>query len=502
MSIMSNELKEIPIFAKKFIPEFIHNKEIDQILLENLDFQEQDGIKILILPIVDQIPENKRGIFRVFISNTGDAPLDLSVYFSITGWFSDLNKLEKLRYIDTVKVHSSEVYVRDIVFKSTVKQGKNYFQLIVSKKKTRTPKEYVSTHIEYSQIRDILEDVQIERSNYLGMLSRAYVDPRSLNYWLYYSIFGPNVYRKDGIILLLLKILGILSGGTFVALSFLLSDIFAQEYILPVSSIVIIVSLLSLLTNADRKKIKLINELNLSDQKKIINLATLNKTSAEELQKFCVSDINFGYNKETNIISWKPGANKLFEKLVTTSSDLLNIPTGLEPISVVPVITPTPVAETATIQEDEQVFGIELDEEGGIDFEKGVVEAVSEDAQAIEMEIDGVQMDIEVVDTESSITPEVDSIITKPKIKQDVEPIVTDSTIEQSVEKIESKTAVEPKIEPIKTKTEGLLSDTRGMISPGKQIDVDTIPAPKKLPVKPKKDSSKGSVKDMSKEER
>ncbi|MCG3221097.1 MAG: hypothetical protein H7641_06915, partial [Candidatus Heimdallarchaeota archaeon] len=63
---MSNELKEIPVFAKKFIPEFIHDIEIDQILLENLDFQEQEGIKILILPIIDQIPENKRGIVRVF----------------------------------------------------------------------------------------------------------------------------------------------------------------------------------------------------------------------------------------------------------------------------------------------------------------------------------------------------------------------------------------------------------------------------------------------------
>ena len=509
---MSNELKEIPVFAKKFIPEFIHNKDIDQILLENLDFQEQDGIKILILPIVDQIPENKRGIVRVFISNTGDAPLDLSVYFSITGWFSDLNKLEKLNYIDTLKIHSSEVYVRDIVFKSSIKQGKNYFQLIVSKKKTRTPKEYVSTHIEYSQIRDILEDVQIERSNYLGMLSRAYVDPRSLNYWVYYSIFGPNVYRKDSIILLLLKILGILAGGTFIALSFLLSDIFAQEYILPVGSIVIIVSLLSLLTNADRKKIKLISELGLSSQKKKINLASLNKTSAEGLQRFCVNDINFGYNKETNIISWKSGANKLFEKLITTSSDILNIPTGLEPISLVPVITPTPVAETVGIQDDEQVigiklddeqvFGIELDEEEGIDFEKGVVEALSEDAQAVEMEIDGVQMDIEVVDSESSITPEVDSIVTVPKVKQQVEPIITDSSIEESVEKIESKTAVVPKIQPIETKTKGVLSDTRGLVTPGKQIDVDTIPAPKKLPVKPKKDSSKGSVKDMSKEEK
>ncbi|MCG3222698.1 MAG: hypothetical protein H7641_15060, partial [Candidatus Heimdallarchaeota archaeon] len=444
----------------------------------------------------------KRGIVRVFISNTGDVPLDLSVYFSITGWFSDLNKLEKLKYIDTLRVHPSEVFVRDIVFKSSVKQGKNYFQLIISKKKARVPKEYVSSHIEYSQIREILEDVQIERSNYLGMLSRAYVDPRSLNYWVYYSIFGHNVYRKDGLILLLLKILGILAGGIFITLSFLLSNIFAQEYILPVSSIVIIISLLSLLTNADRKKIKLINELGLSDQKKKINLATINKTTAEGLQRFCVNDINFGYNRETNVISWKPGANKLFEKLITTISDILSIPTGLEPLAEVPVVAPTPVAETVSIQEDEQVFGIELDHEEGIDFEEGVVEAVSEDAQAVKMEIDGVQIEIEVVDSESSITPEVDSIITEPDLKQQVEPIVTDSTIEQSVEKIESKTAVEPKIQPIETKTEGMLSDTRGMVSPGKQIDVDTIPAPKKLPVKPKKDSSKGSVKDLSKEEK
>ncbi|NPD88371.1 MAG: hypothetical protein HGN29_06590 [Asgard group archaeon] len=497
---MSIELKEIPVFAKKFISEFKHNKEIDKILLENLEFQEKDGIKLLILPIVDQIPENKRGIARVFIANSSDTPLDLSVYSSITGWFSDLNKLEKLKYIETITIHPSEVHVRDIVFKSSVKQGKNYFQLIVSKKKTRIPKEYVATHIEYSQIREIREDVQIERSNYLGMLSRAYVNPRSLNYWIYYSIFGPNIYRKDGVLLLLLKILGIIAGSVFITLSFLLSDIFDQEYILPVSSIVIIISLLSLLTNVDRKKIKLINELNLSDNKRKINLDTIDKTSAEGLQRFCLNDINFGYNRETNSISWKSGANKLFEKLITTISDVLNIPTDLEPLSEAPIITATPEAETGSIQQDELNLGIEFDQEEGIDFKEGVVEAVGKDAQAVEMEIDGVQMGIEVIDSESSVIPDVDSIVTKPEMKQQIEPIVTDSKVEQSVEKIESKTAVEPKIQPIETKTEGLLSDTRGLISTGKQIDVNTIPAPKKLPIKPKKDSSKDSVKNMSKE--
>jgi hypothetical protein len=503
MRIMSNELKEIPVFAKKFIPEFIHYKEIDQILLENLDFQEQDGIKLLILPIVDQVPENKRGIIRVFIANSSDTPLDLSVYHSLTGWFSDLNKLERLNYIDTIKVHPSEVYVRDIAFKSSVKQGKNYFQILVSKKKTRVPKEYFSAHIEYSQIREIVEDVQIERSNYMGMLSRPYVDPRSLNYWVYYSIFGPNVYRTDGIFLILLKVLGILAGGTFIALSFILSDIFAKEYILPASGIVIIISLLSLFTNADRKKVKLINGLTLSDEKRKVNLAVINETSEEGLHKFCVNDINFGYTRETNVISWKPGANKLFEKLVTSISELLRIPTGLEPLSDVPVAVTTPVVEPEPVSvQEEEVFGIDLDHEEGIEFGEGVVESVSEDAQAVEMEIDGVQMDIEVVDSKSSVTPEVDSIVTQPEVKQHVEPIVTDSAVEPSIEKIESETAVEPKIQPIETKSEGMLSDTRGMVSPGKKIDVDTIPAPKKLPVKSKKDTSKGSVKEMSEEEK
>ncbi len=507
---MSNELKEIPVFAKKFISEFIHIKEIDSILLENLEFQEQEGIKILILPIVDQVPENKRGIARIFISNSSDIPLDLSVYYSVTGWFSDLNKLDNIKYVNTIKIYPSEVFVRDIVFKSSVKQGKNYFQLIVSKKKARVPKEFIATHMEYSQIREILEDVQIERSNYLGMSSKAYVDPRSLNYWLYYSIFGPNVYRKDGIIFLLLKILGILAGGTFIALSFLLSHIFAREYILPAASIVIIISLLSLFTNADRKKIKLIRELGLSEQKKKVKLDIIIETTKEGLTKFCLNDINFGYNKDTNVISWKPGANKLYEKLITTISDTLNIPTNLEPtgeivVSAIPQVTPQ-VKETRAVEavdtDTGEDFGIDLDDEDGIAFDKGVIESVSEDAQAVSMEIDGVQMDIDVVESTTSVTPDIESIRTEPEIKQHIEPMVTDSAVEPEVDKIESSTSVEPKIQPIETKSEGVLSDTRGLVTPGKKIDVDTIPAPKKLPVKPKKDTSKGSVREMNEEEK
>jgi hypothetical protein len=298
----------------------------------------------------------------------------------------------------------------------------------------------------------------------------------------------------------LLKVLGILAGGVFIALSFLLPSIFAREYILPASSIVIIIVLFSLLTNADRKKVKLINNLDLSDQKKKVNLHSIKETSIESLQKFCLNDINFGYDRETNIISWKSGANKLYEKLITSISEILNIPTGLEPLST-PSVAATPSVVELAVEPEEPEIGIDLDHEEGIDFEKGVVEAISEDAKGVDMEIDGVQMDIEVVDSESSVKPEVESIVTKPEIKQQIEPIVTDSAVEPSVEKIESKTAVEPKIQPIETKTQGVLSDTRGMVSPGKQIDVDTIPAPKKLPVKPKKENKKGSVKDLSNEE-
>ena len=497
---MSNEFIEIPVFARNFIPEFIHIKEIDNLLSENLDFQEQDGIKFLILPIIDQVPENKRGIMRIFISNSTDTALDLSVYTSITGWFSDLNKLENLKYIDTIKVHPREVYIKDIAFKSSIKQGKNYLQLIISKQKTRVPKEYVATHIEYSQIREILEDIQVERSNYLGMSSKAYVDPRSINYWIFYSIFGPNVYRKDSVVLLLLKILGILAGGTFIALAFLLSDIFAQEYILPTGGIVIIISLLSLLTNADRKKIKLIGDLNLSDQRRKIRIESIKSSTPERLQKFCLNDINYNYDRESNVIDWKPGANKLFEKLITSISETLKIPTNLTPTHGEPSIVTQQVVETPPVQEEEE-FGIELDHEEGIEFEKGVIDAIGEDASGVEVEIDGVQMDIEVVDSKSAVIPEIDSIKTQPEVEQQIDPIVTDSTVEPKVEKIESKTAVEPEIQPIETKTEGVLSDTRGLTSPGKKIDVESIPSPKKLPARPKKEPSKKSVRDGNSEE-
>ena len=93
---MTNEIMENPVFASKFIPKFTHYDEINEVLIENLQFDEHETIEILLLPIIDQVPENKKGIVRTFNKNKSPNTLIINIYYNQTGWFSDLPKNENL----------------------------------------------------------------------------------------------------------------------------------------------------------------------------------------------------------------------------------------------------------------------------------------------------------------------------------------------------------------------------------------------------------------------
>jgi hypothetical protein len=483
---MSNEIMENPVFASKYISKFTHYDEINDILLENLQFEEQEGVEILLLPIIDQVPENKKGIVRTFIKNKSFNTLMLNIYYNQTGWFSDLPKNENLRFLESFTIGPSEIWVRDIEFRSMIKQGKNYLQIVATQEKSKKPKEFVSAHIEYTQTREIIESIQIERSNYMGMLSKAYINPRSLKYWIFYSIFGKRIYRKENIFIFLLKRLLLLAGITFFTLYFVLPRIFEQGYVLPLSIIAIVVSLFSFFLERDAKKLKIIHELGLSESDKKASLKLVKETYGEFLLKFCTNDINFDYDLENDIVHWKEGANRLYEKIIPVISQTLNIPANIKPpIKFRP--SRVEVFEDKEQLKEKIEKGIELQHEEGVRFRDEIKEVAKD--------IDGVEISIDVIESDTQIEPEYKGIKTEPHIDSKIDPIVTKTSVEPEIEKIESKTAVEPEIEkiesktivepiiePVKTKTEGLISGEREKPRKRKSIDFDAIPEPRKLP--------------------
>ena len=495
---MSEEFLENPVFASQIIPNFTHYEEIDNILLENLDFEKKDDISIALLPIVSQVPENNRGSIRVFISNTSTLPLDLSFHYFVTGWFSDLHKLDNLKFVETITLPPSQVWFRDIAYRSTIKQGKNYFQLLVGKinsksvksngkvKRKISPNDFFTAHSEYLQIRAILENTQIERSNFLGMASKAYINPRSLNYWTYYSLFGTRVYRKEHPFVLSLKLIGLIVGIAFIILPLLLTEIFTQNFILPVAATVTFISLISFLTNIDKKRIKLIQKLDLVCHKRKCSLQHLNETPSTVLQKYCLNDINYSYDTENNAIRWKEGVNKMFEKIIPEIARILHLPTEIKPTLRVQESRVEEIKDKETLKQRIEE-GIQLQHEQGIRFQEKF-ETLSDD-------VEPVRTDVAVLRSETHVDPDIDPIELEPELKQDIDPIETSTSLELDIDPIESDAQMKLEIEPLDTEGKQLVTDVEAIKTAAKTIDVDTIPEPKKLPKK-SKDKSKNSVKD------
>jgi len=500
LSKMSNGSKENPIFASKFVQKFTHYTDIDADLRENIKMESIKDISYSILPIVDQVPEKGRGIVRVLITNNSGHPISLSLKYSLIGWYSDLSKKGKSTKLETITILPREVWFRDISFVSDIKQGKNYFKLIFNQKR----EEYASTHIEYSQIREIEDQKQIERSNYLGMLSKAFIDPHSLNYWLYYSIFGPYKYRKEPVFLQILKGFGVISGGLLFILSFPFATTLTSlpDYLMPVGALIALISLLSFLSNLDAKKVKLIKELELTDQDRTGALEFTFNTIAGTLSKFTRTDINFSYNPEKNTIHWKEGANKLYQRLIPDIGNMIGLSTEIKG-------TLQPKSEVEVIEDRDELKkkiskGIELQHEEGIRL-KGEIEAVAREAQGVDIVTDtlesdtSIQEDYDSIKTSADIKQEIDPIKTVPEIKQDIEPIEAKPDIEQKIEPIISDTSIDKEIVPIKTESKAVVDDARGYI--GEVTDVETIPIPKNIPGHEFKSKDKKSVKELDKEE-
>ena len=76
---MTNEILENPVFASKFVSKFTHYSELDKDLRDNIEMESVNAIAYCMLPIIDQIPEDKKGIVRVFITIM---KVNLSLYLS------------------------------------------------------------------------------------------------------------------------------------------------------------------------------------------------------------------------------------------------------------------------------------------------------------------------------------------------------------------------------------------------------------------------------------
>jgi hypothetical protein len=482
---MPDEILENPIFASKYVSKFTHYSEIDKDIRDNLEMETVKAISYVMLPIVDQIPENKKGIVRVFITNNENQPLTLTVKYSIVGWFSDLRKHDKTKKVETITIQPEEVWFRDISFTSSVKQGKNYFQLLLYDKR----EVYLTAHFEFSQIREIEEQKQIERSNYLGMLSKPYIDPQSLNYWTFYSLFGPNTYAKEHIIFLFLKIIGALIGIVLIALTIPVTSIF-PDYVLPIGIIVTVFSLLAFTSNLDDKHVKFIFELGLTDNPKRGSIKLSSSTISTVLQRYSLSDMNFAYDIEKEEVSWKEGSNKLYQKLVPQIANKLKLPYDIgEEVAV-----ERPVVEEITDKEELKKKieeGIQLQHEEGIRL-RDEVESVGEDSE-------GVTVKSTAMESTTTVEPDYDSIVTKESVKPDIDPIETKPTMDPLVEAIETQPKMDPKVDPIKTKAEGVVKDAQGYI--GKPTDTETIPVPKELPEDLKPLDDKKSAKEIKNDE-
>jgi hypothetical protein len=490
---MSNEIFDNPVFASNVIPKFTHNEEIDSALLDNLEMETHEDLSYALFPIVEQVPENKRGIVRLFIANTGDLTKTIHVYYSLVGWFSDLQKDDKKISIEKIIINPKEVWFRDIVFKSNIKQGKNYFKISFYENK----KLLSSSHIEYSQIRAIEDIKQIERSNFLGMTSKPFINPRAANYWIFYSLFGKKKYVKESPVLIVFKLVGFLGGATFITLAIIMQNLF-PEVILPVSVIITLISFLSFFSNLDDKHVKLIYGLKLTNNTRRGTLYLTKQMPKEVLSKYCVSGLNYGYEAESDTLYWKEGSIKLYEKLIPLVGRLLQLSTDIKPTSAVLVSKVEEIKDKDELKKKIEL-GIQLQYEEGIRFDEGV-DPLGEDAEAVKTDVKvfdsdtSMQPEISIIKTEASMDSKVEIIETKTSIEPDIDPIETDSSLDNEIEPIETDSSLDIEIEPIETKPKALVSKVRGVII-GKHTDVATIPEPKKLPFK-KKDDKKKSVKD------
>lgn len=460
---------EHPVFASRFIKRFTHYEQIDDLLLSNLEWNKENEIfAIALLPLTDSIPESRRLIVRVFVANKSDEPQTVVLYYASSTFLSDLQRLEKVSKIETITLEPESVYFRDLRYREPgARQGKHYFQVTLAKKgfhrrlhkqikKPESKEAILSAHISYNCLREIREYIQIERTNYLGLNSKPYVNPRAIKYWLYYSIFGPRTYFDEGLILQLFKILVSLAGIAGIILSET-SYVETPPWSLPVGIIVALFGFFALFSNRGKKHVKLAKELKLTSHKLRASIKHATQTLDENiLKRYTATDMHYYYDETSNKLSWKKGANRKYQQLIVSIAEKLNIP--LEVKGEVEVeVEETKAKKTKAVEEKKgEEKGIDLGKEVGISLENEVAGVDIPKASTVHFDLHPMVSDTSVkpkVDTiysESAIT-DTDSAVTGTdsaikdvdiSIKHDDKPIVTDTEIKHDDSSIVTDTGI------------------------------------------------------------
>ncbi|MHA1305092.1 MAG: hypothetical protein ACTSPI_15450, partial [Candidatus Heimdallarchaeaceae archaeon] len=312
-----------PTLATFFIKEFTHFAEIDNLLKNNLEWTSKDEISISILPIIDQVPFKKRGIARVFLLNTGEEAKTVKLSYKTCSWENELRKYKHLVNLKKIIINPGEVWFRDIAFTNNrIKQGNNYFEIVVQFSDAKEKKVF-STYIEYTQIRPIDDYKHLKRTNFLGLTSKAYVNPYRINYWVYYSLYGGREYTQEPTYFILGKILLFGISTTLLVLS--LSSRFLPAYVLPISIILGLISFFSFFSNVDKHIVEELHALDLSKTKRKGGIEFIPHIATNWFSDYAINDLNYYYNAETNTFAWRSSTNRKYKNMAIEIAQKLNI---------------------------------------------------------------------------------------------------------------------------------------------------------------------------------
>ncbi|MHA1869109.1 MAG: hypothetical protein ACTSVB_00405 [Candidatus Heimdallarchaeaceae archaeon] len=429
-----------PLLASKYIRKFTHYSEFDNILINNLDWKGNETIGIYILPIIDTVPSKKNGIFRIFVSNKAETALKVKVHVRNFGYLNEKEKLNKSQIaFRKLIIDKNEVWYRDVIIPSDIKLGKNFFQLVV-KYRLNKKKRRIYDLIDYTEIMPLDNIKQIARKNFLGLTQKSYINPSSVSYWIYCSLFGPRNYSKEPTFIYLTKWIVFLLSISTISISFIISSL--PEIVLYVSSAGALLSFLTFFTDLDRHTVHEINELGLTELKRKALVDNI-PTKIDWFKLFTLKSEYFYFIEEELNFAWKTNSDNSFKPVIYSLNQALNSQISIkegtkeeEERIMEEIITNKKIEQketkTKVKEEKKEHEGITFEEDLSISFDSKIqildsITSYSVPSSAIELE-DSFELPVEVIKTETFIEPDsiAFDVIDKP-FTTELEPIITDS---------------------------------------------------------------------------
>ncbi|MHA1116348.1 MAG: hypothetical protein ACTSRR_10255 [Candidatus Heimdallarchaeaceae archaeon] len=428
-----------PLLVCKYIKKFTHYPEFDRILIDNLDWKREDIIGISIIPIVDTVPSGKNAIFRIFISNMGETTQKVKVHVRTFGYLSKKEKLNRSQIaFRKLIINNNEVWYRDVIIPSDIKLGKNFFQLVV-KYKVNKKKRIIYEIKEYTEIMPLDHIKQIARQNFLGLAQKPYIDPSSISYWIYCSLFGSRNYSKEPTFIYITKWIVFLLSISTIGAYFTLP---LPEIVLYIGSGGALLSFLTFFTDLDRHTVREIHDLGLTELKRKAFIDNIPKKT-EWLKLFTLKSDYFYFIEEESTFAWKTSTDNSFKPVIYSLNQVLDTQLSIkegtkeeEERIIEEIITNRKIekikTKTKTKEEVEEHEGIVFEEDLSISFDAKMqildsITSYTVPSKAIELE-DSFELPVEIIKTETFIEPDsvAFDVLDKP-FTTDLEPIITDS---------------------------------------------------------------------------